>query len=261
MSLDMLIQHLRRSLMIFGDDTSEQALEMIENNRNLAFSRYSLGNDINFGLIESFASRCYYARLFLETMKFEDIDFLENTCKNQTANDMFLELLRLYNLLRNMTNYFDALDMNIASRDYFQAYTRTLKIANDLINALKEDIIDDEVYKELVNTLLDVYDVEITQSRDAAKSTLEDAITYEDLFLFESAFSDMGMLRLDAMGLTSSELEVILKRIGCRLDLISEDLSNEILKKISPLLFIHMDSEMDLDEKNEILKKRVHERI
>ena len=69
MELGTLIRKLRRSLMIFNDASYEEALNMIErNNKNLPFKRYLLYNDMDFGLIESFASRCYYAKLFMENI-------------------------------------------------------------------------------------------------------------------------------------------------------------------------------------------------
>ena len=70
MYFDALIRDLKRSLSIFDDCINEETLEMIEKNKqNLVFNRYLLGSDLDFGLVESFASRCYHAKLFMETMQ------------------------------------------------------------------------------------------------------------------------------------------------------------------------------------------------
>ena len=262
MELGTLIRKLRRSLMIFNDASYEEALNMIErNNKNLPFKRYLLYNDMDFGLIESFASRCYYAKLFMENMKFEDIDFLENICNDNKSNDMFLELLRLYNALSDMTAYFDTLDTPLAARDLYYSYTDTIIVANNIIEVLKRNIVDDDVFKELSETFLEIYNQKIIDSREDTRVSFEGAITYGDLFLFESSFSDMNTLKLDTIGLSSTELNILLSRLAGRLELVSDYQPIEVLKELAPLIFKYEDSQIDLNEKEKILAKKVNERI
>ena len=261
MKLDELIHNLRKSLMVFSDASYEEALEMIENNKNLSFNRYLLYNDMDFGLIESFASRCYYAKLFMENMKFEDIDFLENICNDDMSNYMFLELLKLYNALLDMTAYFDTLDTPLAARDLYYSYSGTILVANKIIEVLKRDIVDDEVFKELSETFLEIYNKKISDSREETKMSFEDSIKYGDLFMFESSFSDMNMLKLDTIALSSSELNILLSRLASRLELVSDYQPVEVLKKLAPLIFKYEDSQIDLNEKEKILAKKVQERI
>ena len=174
---------------------------------------------------------------------------------------MFLELLRLYNALSDMTAYFDTLDTPLAARDLYYSYTDTIIVANNIIEVLKRNIVDDDVFKELSETFLEIYNQKIIDSREDTRVSFEGAITYGDLFLFESSFSDMNTLKLDTIGLSSTELNILLSRLAGRLELVSDYQPIEVLKELAPLIFKYEDSQIDLNEKEKILAKKVNERI
>ena len=261
MNLKEIINVLRKSLYIFQDDSEEEAISMIENNINLVFDKYTLSNKIDFGLIESLASRCYNAKVFTENLSLDDIYYLEDMCLDYKCNYMLTELLKLYNALSAMTNYFNTLDIPLAARDYYHSQKSIIKVASLLISTLKENLVNDDTFEEVAKIITDLYNEKMIDNRVQAKPCFENAIEYTDLFTFESTFCDFCLLKNEILSLSSIDFKLLLNSITTRLDKISDSVSDDILKKIVPLLYKHIDSEEDLQEKEKILIRKVNERI
>ena len=261
MNLDDMINQLRTYLRIFDDDSYDNILDVIQSNKNLSFSKYYLFNNIDIGLVESLASKCYYARLYLEHISVDDIEYLENICNDTHSNDMFICLLKFYQSLSDMTIYFDCLDFQIAARDYYNSYNASIYISMSLLETLEKTKINDEVFIELYNSIIDIYNEKMNDIKTDLQFIFENSIENNDLFLFESTFDDYCILKCEYKALSTSEFRILLSRLLNRLDLISDNISINILKEIAPLLYKYFDSEIDLVEKEEILIRKVNERI